>query len=79
MLGGTTTTVKIPTHPIHQAFRNRATPPLWGIRDSGPYLHDGRAARLQEAIIQHEGQAAQSRRGFRARWAQADSRAYSPS
>jgi CxxC motif-containing protein (DUF1111 family) len=33
------------------------TPPLWGIRDSAPYLHDGRAGTLDEAIRSHEGEA----------------------
>jgi CxxC motif-containing protein (DUF1111 family) len=32
------------------------TPPLWGVADSGPYLHDGRAATLEEAIRLHAGQ-----------------------
>jgi CxxC motif-containing protein (DUF1111 family) len=36
------------------------TPPLWGVADSAPYLHDGRAATLEEAILMHRGQ------GFRA-------------
>jgi CxxC motif-containing protein (DUF1111 family) len=34
------------------------TPPLWGLRDSGPYLHDGRAETLDAAIRSHGGQAA---------------------
>jgi len=38
-----------------QSFR---TPPLWGVADSAPYLHDGRAATLDDAIRQHAGQAA---------------------
>lgn len=29
------------------------TPPLWGVRDSAPYLHDGRAATVDEAIRMH--------------------------
>jgi CxxC motif-containing protein (DUF1111 family) len=33
------------------------TPPLWGLADSGPYLHDGRAASVLEAIAQHGGEA----------------------
>lgn len=33
------------------------TAPLWGIADSGPYLHDGRAATLEEAIELHSGEA----------------------
>jgi len=33
------------------------TPPLWGVRDSAPYLHDGRADTLEEAIALHGGEA----------------------
>ena len=33
------------------------TPPLWGLRDSGPYLHDGRAETIDQAITLHGGQA----------------------
>jgi CxxC motif-containing protein (DUF1111 family) len=36
------------------------TPPLWGLRDSAPYLHDGRAENLDQAIRGHGGQAAVS-------------------
>ena len=36
------------------------TPPLWGIRDSGPYLHDGRADTLDEAVALHGGQGEKS-------------------
>jgi len=36
------------------------TPPLWGVADSAPYLHDGRAATLAEAIKLHAGQASSS-------------------
>ena len=32
------------------------TTPLWGVRDSGPYLHDGRAKTLKEAILAHAGE-----------------------
>ncbi len=34
------------------------TPPLWGFRDSGPYLHDGRAETLDQAVALHGGEAA---------------------
>ncbi len=34
------------------------TPPLWGVADSAPYLHDGRAKTLDEAIRLHDGEAA---------------------
>jgi CxxC motif-containing protein (DUF1111 family) len=40
------------------------TPPLWGVADSAPYLHDGRAPTLEEAIRLHGGQAANSRGRF---------------
>ena len=33
------------------------TPPLWGVADSAPYLHDGRAPTLHDAIIAHRGEA----------------------
>ncbi len=36
------------------------TPPLWGVADSAPYLHDGRAATLQQAIALHGGQGTHS-------------------
>jgi CxxC motif-containing protein (DUF1111 family) len=40
------------------------TPPLWGFRDSGPYLHDGRAETLEEAVALHGGQGERSARRF---------------
>ena len=40
------------------------TPPLWGYRDSGPYLHDGRAEDLAEAVKFHKGQASESAARF---------------
>ena len=40
------------------------TPPLWGVADSAPYLHDGRAATLQEAIALHSGQGGRAARRF---------------
>jgi len=33
------------------------TAPLWGVADSGPYMHDGRAATLEEAVELHRGEA----------------------
>ena len=44
--------------------REWRTPPLWGFRDSGPYLHDGRAENLEQAVAFHEGQAARSAQQF---------------
>ncbi len=40
------------------------TPPLWGIRDSAPYLHDGRAETLAQAIAMHGGESARSTQKF---------------
>jgi CxxC motif-containing protein (DUF1111 family) len=40
------------------------TPPLWGYRDSGPYLHDGRAQTLEEAVALHGGQGEETARKF---------------
>jgi CxxC motif-containing protein (DUF1111 family) len=40
------------------------TPPLWGFRDSAPYLHDGRAATLEQAVSFHGGQARDSAKRF---------------
>ena len=40
------------------------TPPLWGLRDSAPYLHDGRAQTVLEAIALHDGEAAGTRDRF---------------
>jgi CxxC motif-containing protein (DUF1111 family) len=36
------------------------TPPLWGVADSAPYLHDGRAPTLDAAIRLHDGEAART-------------------
>jgi CxxC motif-containing protein (DUF1111 family) len=40
------------------------TPPLWGVADSAPYLHDGRATTLEEAIRMHGGQARRAAQRF---------------
>ena len=32
------------------------TPPLWGLRNSAPYLHDGRAETIEDAILMHGGE-----------------------
>lgn len=33
------------------------TPPLWGVRDSAPYLHDASAETLEAAVMAHDGEA----------------------
>jgi CxxC motif-containing protein (DUF1111 family) len=40
------------------------TPPLWGVSDTGPYLHDGSAATIKDAIRRHGNQGAAARRAF---------------
>jgi CxxC motif-containing protein (DUF1111 family) len=42
------------------------TPPLWGIRTTPPYLHDGRASSLRAAILLHDGEARGARLAFEA-------------
>jgi hypothetical protein len=38
----------------HSVFMTR---PLWGVGSTAPYLHDGRATTLTEAILEHGGEA----------------------
>ena len=45
--------------------REWRTPPLWGLADSGPYLHDGRAESIDEAIRWHGGEATESAEKYR--------------
>ena len=40
------------------------TAPLWGLRASGPYLHDGRATTVNHAILAHDGEAKNSRNRY---------------
>ena len=40
------------------------TSPLWGIAESGPYLHDGSAPTIEAAIERHGNQAAVAREAF---------------
>src|SRR5262249_41038443 len=40
------------------------TRPLWGLADSAPYLHDGRAGTIQDAIALHGGEAEHARNAF---------------
>ena len=45
--------------------REWRTLPLWGVRDSAPYLHDGRAEAISSAIMLHGGEGLESARQFR--------------
>lgn len=40
------------------------TQPLWGLAAAAPYLHDGRAETLEQAIAEHGGEAQPSRDAF---------------
>lgn len=46
--------------------RDMKTAPLWGLRASPPYLHDGRAPSIDQAIQAHDGEALLSRNRYRA-------------
>jgi Di-haem oxidoreductase, putative peroxidase len=48
------------------APREYLTPRLWGIADSAPYLHDGRAPSFDYAIAGHDGEGAAARAAFQA-------------
>ena len=41
------------------------TPALWGVADSAPYLHDGSAPTLRDAILKHGGDAKSVREKFK--------------
>lgn len=55
--------VRNATTNIHQEWR---TPPLWGVATSAPYLHDGRAGTLEQAIQWHGGEGQRAAEAFRA-------------
>lgn len=40
------------------------TPPLWGIANSAPYMHDGRSPTIEQAILEHGGEAESSSTKF---------------
>ncbi|MBM4290287.1 MAG: hypothetical protein FJ138_01615 [Deltaproteobacteria bacterium] len=46
--------------------REWLTRPLWGLADTAPYLHDGRALTVEEAILWHGGAAEASRARYEA-------------
>ncbi len=51
--------------PVHTGFEFR-TQPLWGVSMSGPFLHDGRAETLEEAIEMHAGESQVARDAYMA-------------
>jgi len=46
--------------------RELLTRPLWGLARSRPYLHDGRAPTIEEAIFAHDGEAREARERYEA-------------
>jgi CxxC motif-containing protein (DUF1111 family) len=44
--------------------REWRTPPLWGLRDSAPYLHDGRAETVADAVALHGGEGLGAARAY---------------
>jgi len=46
------------------ALNDYLTPRLWGVADSAPYLHDGRAPSFDYAIGGHDGEGAAARAAF---------------
>jgi hypothetical protein len=48
------------------ALNDYLTPRLWGVADSAPYLHDGRAPSFDYAIAGHDGEGAAARAAYAA-------------
>lgn len=44
--------------------RHWLTPPLWGVAASAPYLHDGRASTVDQAILAHDGEGRPARDAY---------------
>ena len=40
------------------------TRPLWGLAETAPYLHDGRAPTVHDAIVLHGGEATAARDAY---------------
>jgi CxxC motif-containing protein (DUF1111 family) len=47
----------LPAHELAATAREWRTPPLWGLADSAPYLHDGSAETIAGAVGRHGGEA----------------------
>ena len=45
--------------------REMRTAPLWGLRARGPFLHDGRASSVNDAVLAHDGEGAAARERYR--------------
>jgi CxxC motif-containing protein (DUF1111 family) len=45
-------------------MRELRTPPLWGLATTAPYMHDGLAFTIEDAILRHAGEATDARAEF---------------
>jgi len=60
--------IETPDVPVPEEYPRPAewkTPPLWGVSQTAPYLHDGSAETLHAAIEAHAGQARNVREKYR--------------
>ena len=46
------------------AAREMRTPPLWGLRATAPYMHDGLASTIEAAIAAHASEAERARKAY---------------
>ena len=58
-------TPDVPVPPDYPTGPEWKTPPLWGAAQTAPYMHDGSAATLHDAIEAHAGQARGIREKYR--------------
>jgi len=58
--------VKAKTPKFGAGQQEWRTPPLWGVRDSAPYMHNGAAVTIREAIAMHRGEAKAAASAFAA-------------
>lgn len=63
---GQITTPDAPLPAEHPKADEWKTPPLWGVADSAPYLHDGSARTLESAIERHLGDAIEVSESYKA-------------
>jgi CxxC motif-containing protein (DUF1111 family) len=56
---------QVPVPDDHPKASEWKTPPLWGVAQTAPYLHDGSATNLEMAIEAHAGQAKSVRESYR--------------
>ncbi len=56
---------EVPRDERQPAPEEWKTPPLWGVADSAPYMHDGSSPTLRSAILQHAGDANSVTRAFK--------------